>query len=130
MHDINEILEELLVVLDSMQVAIYIDTNSAKNLPIIKKYLTSSVLPIMGISKAMGKTSEEQSVNENECIKAQCYVLLKTIINHIHYIMCRLKNEKCLIVMDKVIHKVVTKLKLYLDVSEVFHFFKDEDLNI
>ena len=130
MHDINEILEELLVVLDSTQVAIYIDANSAKNLPILKKYLTSAVLPITGISKAMGKTGEEQSVNESKCIKAQCYVLLGTIVNHIHYIMCQPKNEKCLVVMDKVVHKVVTKLKLYLDVSEVSCFFKDEDLNI
>ena len=48
---LNEILEELLVVLDSMQVAIYIDANSSKNLPILKKYLASAVLPIAGISK-------------------------------------------------------------------------------
>ena len=124
-HDINEIPEELLVVLDSVQVAIYIDANSVKNLPILKKYLTSIVLPIMGISKAMGKTSDKQSVNENDVLK-----LSQAIINHIHYIMCHPKNEKSLIVMDKVLYKVITKLKLYLDVSEVFSFFKDEDLNI
>ena len=76
-----------------MQVAIYIDANSVKNLPILKKYLTSAVLPIMGTSKAMGKTSEEQSVNENKYIEAQCYVLLETIIHHICYIMCQPKMK-------------------------------------
>ena len=128
--DINEILKELLVVLDSMQVAIYIDVNSLKNLPILNKYLASTVLPITGISKAMGKTSEEQSVNENECIKDQCYVLLETIINHICYIWYWPKNEKCLIIINKVIQKVVRKLKLYLEVSEDFSLFKDEDFNM
>ena len=54
MHDLNEILEELFVVLESTQVVIYIDVNSAKNLPILKKYLASVVIPIRGISKAMG----------------------------------------------------------------------------
>ena len=65
MHDINEILEEFLVVLDSMQVAIYIDANSVKNLPILKKYLTSTVLPITGISKAMrNKVSMKTNVSK------------------------------------------------------------------
>ena len=86
-HDINEILDELLVVLDIMQVAIYIDINSGKNLPILKKYLASTVIPIISISWAMGKPSDEPSVNDKECIKDQCHVLLQTIINHIHYIM-------------------------------------------
>ena len=84
----------------------------------------------MGISKAMGKTSEEQSVKENDCIKDQCYVLLETIINHICYIWYRPKNEKCFIVIDKVVQKVVRKLKLYLEVSEVSSLFKDEDFNM
>ena len=127
---INEILEELLVVLDSTQVAIYIDANSSKNLPILKKYLASAVLPIAGISKVMGKTSEEQSVSENECIEDQCYELLETIINHIHYIRFLPKNEQCLIIIDKVVQKVLTKLKLYLEVSEIFGFFKDEDFQM
>ena len=37
------------------------------------------------------------------------------------------KNENCHIVIDKVIHKVLKKLKLYLEVSEGFDFFKNED---
>ena len=129
-HDINEILDELLVVLDSMQVTIYIDINSGKNLPILKKYLASTVIPIMNISRAMGKPSDEPSVNDKECIEGQCHVLLQTIINHLHYIMYQPKNEKCHIVINKVIQKVLNKLKLYLDVSEVFGFFKDEDFCI
>ena len=52
---IKETLEEILVVLDSTQVAIYIDANSWKNLPVLKKYLASAVLPIAGIYNAMGK---------------------------------------------------------------------------
>ena len=127
---INEILEELLVVLDSTQVTIYIDANSSKNLSILKKYLASAVLPIAGIFKAIGKSSEEQSVSENECIEDQCYELLETIINHICYIQFLPKNVKCLIIIDKVIQKVLTKLKLYLEVSKVFSFFKDEDFQM
>ena len=92
-HDINEILDELLVVLDSKQVAIYIDINSGKNLPILKKYLASAVIPIMSIFGAMDKPSDYPSVNDKECIKDQCHVLLQTIINHIHYIMYWLKKK-------------------------------------
>ena len=66
---IKETLEEILVVLDSTQVAIYIDANSLKNLPVLKKYLASAVLPIAGISNAMGKTSEEQNVTEKDSIE-------------------------------------------------------------
>ena len=124
---IKETLEEILVVLDSTQVAIYIDANSSKNLPGLKKYLASAVLPIAGIYNAMGKTSEEQSVTEKKSIEDQCYELLQTIINHICYIRYMPKNENCLIIIDRVIHKVLTKLKLYLEISEVFGFFKDED---
>ena len=40
------------------------------------------------------------------------------------------KNEKCIIVINKVIQKVLNKLKLYLDVSEALGFFKDEDISI
>ena len=92
--------------------------------------MVSAVIPIMSISWAMGKPSDKSSVNDNECIKNQCHVLLQTIINHIHYIMYWLKNEKCHIVINKVIHKVLNMLKLYLDVSEVFGYFKDEDFSI
>ena len=83
---IKETLEEILVVLDSTQVAIYIDANSWKNLPVLKKYLASAVLPIAGIYNAMGKTSEEQSVTEKDSIEDPFYELLQTIINHIRYI--------------------------------------------
>ena len=124
---IKETLEEILAVLDSTQVVIYIDANSSKNLPLFKKYLASAVLPLAGISNAMGKTSEEQSVTEKDSIKDQCYELLETIINHICYIRFMPKNENCLIIIDRVIHKELTKLKLYLEVSKVFGFFKDED---
>ena len=124
---IKETLEEILVVLDSTQVVIYIDANSSQNLPALKKYLASAVLPIAGISNAMGKTSEEQSVTEKDSIEDQGYELLETIINHIRYIRFMPKIGNCLIIIDRVIHKVLTKLKLYLEVSEVFGFFKDED---
>ena len=80
---IKETLEEILVVLDSTQVVIYIDANSWKNLPVLKKYLASAVLPIAGIYNAMGKTSEEQSVTEKDSIEDPFYELLQTIINHI-----------------------------------------------
>ena len=70
---IKETLEEILVVLHSTQVVIYIDANSSKNLPVLKKYLVSAVLPIAGIYNTMGKTSEEQSVTEKDSIEDQCY---------------------------------------------------------
>ena len=69
MYDTNQVLDELLVVLDSTQVAVYIDANSEKNLPILKKYLASAIIPILGISKAMGKPSDKQSVNVQEVLK-------------------------------------------------------------
>ena len=128
--DITEIMEELLVVLDSTQVAIYIDINSGKNLLILKKYLASTVILIMSISQAMGKATDEPSLNDKECIKDECHVLLETIINHICYIMYQPKNEKCCIVIIKVTQKVLNKLKLYLDVAEVFCFLKHEDISI
>ena len=129
-QDITEIMDELLVALDSTQVTIYIDINSGKNLPILKKYLASAVILIMSISWAMGKPSHEPSLKDQGCIEDQCHVLLKTIINHIHYIMYCPKNEKCIIIINKVIQKVLNKLKLYLDVSEALGFFKDEDVSI
>ena len=85
-HDIKEILDELLVVLASMQVAIYININSEKNLPILKKYLASTVIPILSISRVMGKPNDEPSLNHDECIEDRCHVLLQTIINHMLYI--------------------------------------------
>ena len=128
-HEVTGILDEFLVVLDATQVAIDIDANSEKNLPILKKYLASTIIPISGISKAMGKPGDEQSVNDNDCIEDQCYELLDTVINHICYIMYQLKNEKCLFIINQVEQKVLKKLKLYLNVSEVYGFFKDEDIS-
>ena len=93
-HDIKEILDELLVILDSTQVTIHIDINNGKNLPILKKYLVSAVIPILSISQVMGNPSDEPSLNHDECIEDQCHVLLQTIINHIRYILCwpKMKN--------------------------------------
>ena len=125
-HEVTGILDEFLDVLDATQVAIYIDANSEKNLPILKKYLASTIIPILGISKAMGKPGDEQSVSDNDCIEDQCNELLDTVISHICYIMYQLKNEKCLFIINQVEQKVLKKLKLYLNVSEVYGFFKDE----
>ena len=61
---LNEMLEELLLVLDSSQVAIYIDVNSGRNLPILKNYLESTLVPITTISHLMGKAGDESSINE------------------------------------------------------------------
>ena len=44
--DTDETLEEMMLVLDSSQIATYLDVNSDKNLPILKKYLTSAIVPI------------------------------------------------------------------------------------
>ena len=75
----------------------------------------------------MGKLRDEPSLNRDECIEDQCHLLLQTIINHIRYVSCWPKIEKCSIIINKVVNKILNKLKLYLDVSEVFSLFKDED---
>ena len=68
---LNDMLEELLLVLDSLQVTIYIDVNSARNLPILKNYLESDLVPITTISHVMGKAGYDSSINEQESIKNQ-----------------------------------------------------------
>ena len=78
----------------------------------------------------MGKPSDKPSLNDKECIKDQCHVLLQTIINHICYKLYQPRNEQCGTVINKVMHKVLNKLKLYLDVSEVFGFIKDEEFSM
>ena len=124
---LNDILKELLIVLDSSQVVIYINVNSGRNLPILKNYLKSALVPITTISHLMGKAGEESSINEQESIKNQCQELFERIINDIHYIQYRPKTEKVGIVIDKVAQKILRKLKYYLEVSEALCFFDDHD---
>ena len=84
--DTDETLEEMMLVLDSSQIAIYLDVNSDKNLPILKKYLASAIVPIMGISGVMGKPKQEVSLDNSTSIEDQCHMLLKTIFDNIQYI--------------------------------------------
>ena len=70
-------LEELMLVLDSGMIAVYLDVNSDKNLPILRKYLTSPIIPIMGIAGVMGKAEEEVSLDNSMSIEDQCHQLLK-----------------------------------------------------
>ena len=81
---LDDILEELLIVLDSSQVTIYINVNSPRNLPILKNYLDSALVPIATISHLMGKAGDKSSINEQESIENQCHELFEKIINHIH----------------------------------------------
>ena len=124
---LNDILEELLIVLDSSQVMIYIDVNSGRNLPILKNYLESTLVPITTISHLMGKAGDESSINEQESIKNQCHELFERIINHICYIKYQPKTEKGGIIINKVAQKIVKKLKYYLEVSKALRFFNDHD---
>ena len=124
---LNDILEELLIVLDSSQVVIYIDVNSPRNLPILKNYLDSALVPISTISCLMGKSGDESHINEQECIKNQCHALLERIINNIHYIKYWPKTEKGSIIIHKVAQKIFKKLKYYIEVSEALGFFDDYD---
>ena len=84
---LNDMLEELLLVLDLSQVTIYIDVNSARNLPILKNYLESTLVPITTISRVMVKAGYDSSINEQESMENQCHELFEGIINHICYIM-------------------------------------------
>ena len=104
-------LEELLLILDLSQVAIYIDVNSGRNIPVLKNYLESALVPITIISHLMGKGGDESSINEQESIENQCHELLERIINHIRHIMDQPKTEKGAIIIDKVAQKILKKLK-------------------
>ena len=129
--DTYETLKEMMLVFDSSQISIYLDVNSDKNLPILKKYLTSTIVPIMGISGVMGKPKQEVSLDNSTSIEDQCHMLLKIVFNNIQYIQYRPKNEQCQQIIDKVIkQEVLQKLKLYLEKSEVYGYFHDEDLII
>ena len=127
---LNDILEELLIVLDSSQVMIYINVNSRRNLPILKNYLDSALVPITTISHLMGKAGDESSINEQESIKNQCHALLERIINNIHYIKYQPKNERAGTVINKVAQKILKKLKYYLQVSEALGFFDDHEQDL
>ena len=129
--DTYETLEEMMLVLDSSQITFYLDVKSDKNLPILKKYLTSANVPIMGISGVMGKPKQEVSLDNSTSVEDQCHMLLKIVFDNIHYIQYRPKNEQCQQIIDKVIkQKVLQKLKLYLEKSEVYGYFQDKDLII
>ena len=84
--DTYETLEEIMLVLDSSQIAICLDVNSDKNLPILKKYLTSAIVPIMGVLGVMGKPKQEVSLDNSTSIEDQCHMLLKIVFNNIQYI--------------------------------------------
>ena len=90
---LNDILKEQLIVLDLSQVTIYIDVNSGRNLPLLKNYLKSALVPITTISSLMGKAGDETSINEQESIENQCQELFERIINHIRYIQYWPKTE-------------------------------------
>ena len=126
----HETLEEMMLVLDSSQITIYLDVNSDKNLPILKKYLTSATVPIMGISGVMGKPKQEVSLDNSTSIEDQCHMLLKIVFDNIQYIQYQPKNEQCQQIIDKVSKQnVLQKLKLYFEKSEVYGYFQDKDLN-
>ena len=74
-HDTYQTLKEMMLVLDSSQITIYLDVNSDKNLPISKKYLTSAIVPMMGISGVMGKPKQEVSLDNSTSIEDQCHML-------------------------------------------------------
>ena len=113
--DTYETLEEMMLVLDSSQITVYLDVNSDKNLPILKKYLTSVIVPIMGISGVIAKPKQEVSLDNSTSIEDQYHMLLKIVFNNIQYIQNQPNNEQCQQIIDKVIkQKVLQKLKLYL----------------
>ena len=124
---LNDIIKELSIVLDLSQVAIYIDVNSGRNLPILKNYLKSALVPITTISHLTGKAGDKSSINEQESIENQCHELFERIINHIRYIKYCPKTKKVSIIIDKVAQKILKKLKYYLEVSKALCFFDDHD---
>ena len=89
--DTYDTFEEMMLVLDSSQIAIYLDVNSVKNLLILKNYLTSAIKPIMGISGVMGIPKQEVSLDNSTLIEDQCHMLLKIIFDNIQYMQYRHK---------------------------------------
>ena len=102
-----ETLEEMMLVLDSGQISKYLDVNSDKNLPILQKYLTSAIVPVMGILGVMGKAKQEVSLDNSTSIEDQCHMLLKIVFNKIQYIQYQPKNEQCHQIIEKVIKQKV-----------------------
>ena len=124
-------LEELMLVLDSSQMVVYLDVNSDKNLPILRKYLTSTVVPIMGIAGVMGKPKQKVSLDYSTSIEDQCHMLLKIVFKNIQYTQYQPKNEQCWQTIDKVVkQRVLQKLKLHLEKLEVYGYFNEEDLSM
>ena len=84
--DTYHTLEELVLVLDSSQITVFLDVNSDKNLSIFRKYLTSAIVPIMGISRVMGKPKQEVSLDNSTSIEDHCHMLLKIVFENTQYI--------------------------------------------
>ena len=83
----------------------------------------------MGIAGVMGKTKEELSLDNSTSIEDQCHQLLKIVFENIQYIQYRHKNEQCHQIIQKVIkNKVLPKLKLYLEKSDIYEYFNDNDI--
>ena len=119
-----KILEEVMLVLDLSMIAMYLDVHGDKNLPILRMYLTSAVSPIIGIAGVLGKPKEEVSLDYSMSTEYQCHMLLKIFFNETQYIQYEHKNEQCCQLIKKVIkNKVLPKLKLYLDKSDVHGYF-------
>ena len=104
--DTYDTLKEMMLVLDSSQITVYLDVNSVKNLLILKNYLTSAIKPIMGISGVMGKPKQEVSLDNSTSIEDQCHMLLKIIFDNIQYMQYRHKNEQLCQIIDKKFRKV------------------------
>ena len=85
-QDTYQTLDKLMLVLDSSQIAIYLDFNSDKNLPILRKYLTSVIVSIMGIAGVIGKPKQDVSLDYSTSIEDQCPMLLKIVFKNIQYI--------------------------------------------
>ena len=84
-----------MLVLDSSQIAVYLDVNSDKNLSILRKYVTSAVVPIMHIVGVMGKPKQEVLLDYSTSIEDQCHMLLKIVFENIQNIQYQPKNEQC-----------------------------------
>ena len=67
-NEMYQTLEELMLILDSSMIAVYLDVNSDRSLAILRKYLISAVIPIMGIAEVMGKAKEEVSLDNSMSI--------------------------------------------------------------
>ena len=78
-----QMLEDFVLVLDSMQIAIYLGVNSDSNLPILKKYLQSAIVPIISIAGVLGKPKQQVALDDSTSIEDQCHMLLKIVLENI-----------------------------------------------